>query len=191
MIGIFGLLLVLAASIYQFARNGVGTAGVPAGKHLHYFVAPLASSGERLDANTHPRCDPVHPNPRGLNICGRTPLVLAFFTTASDTCKRQVDALQTLSAQFPRSGVQFAAVAVQSSRPATVAALRSHRWRIPIAYDRDGAIGALYGVQVCPMVELAYRGGLVAERLIGSRWVSASALEPKVKGLLARGAVHG
>ena len=36
--------------------------------------------------------------------------------------------------------------------------MRSHHWTIPVAYDRDGALGALYGVAICPLVELARRG---------------------------------
>jgi hypothetical protein len=35
------------------------------------------------------------------------------------------------------------------------------------------------------MVELARRGGVVADRLIGNRWDSAAALEPRVRALAA------
>ena len=34
-----------------------------------------------------------------------------------------------------------------------------------MAYDRDGAVGDLYGVAICPLVELAARGGIVKDRL--------------------------
>jgi hypothetical protein len=186
MIGIFGLLLVIAASVYQFAHNGVNTPGVTAGNRLRYFVAPLARSGPALDANTRPRCDPAHPNPRGLNVCGRRPLALAFFIPSSGACRRQVDALQGLSRRYGRGQVQFAAVAIRSSAAKTQAQVRAHRWTIPVAYDRDGAIGALYGVEICPIVELAYRGGIVADRLIGEKWASTSALAPRVARLLKR-----
>jgi hypothetical protein len=42
----------------------------------------------------------------------------------------------------------------------------------------------VYGVEVCPIVELAYRGGLVARRLIGERWDSSAALAEQVQALL-------
>ncbi len=186
MIGIFGIVLVIAASIYQFAKNGVGTPGIAVGKRLHFFVAPLATSPLNLDANASPRCDPAHPNPNGLNVCGRTPLVLAFFVTGSDACKREVDTLQALSHRYRSQGVQFAAVAVRASRGATIALVRSHHWTIPVAYDRDGAIGDLYGVEICPVVELAYRGGIVAHRLIGEQWLSTTALAGRVQTVLQR-----
>ena len=80
--------------------------------------------------------------------------------------------------------MRFAAVAVHGSRSDTAALIRSHHWTIPVAYDRDGSVGALYGVAICPMLELAYRGGIVSDRLIGDQWQSASAIGPHVRSLL-------
>ncbi len=72
--------------------------------------------------------------------------MLGFFVTGSGDCQRQVDALQAVSRQFSPRRVQFAAVAVRAGRAPTAALVRSHHWTIPVAYDRDGAIGELYGV---------------------------------------------
>jgi hypothetical protein len=187
-IGIFGLVLVAAFSVYLFTTHGAQTAGVPAGSQLPRFVAPLAASDVKRDyANTNPRCDPAHPNPQALNVCGRAPLVLGLFVTGSSSCKRQVDVIQSVSREFAGSGVQFAALAVGANRQATAALVRSRHWTIPVAYDRDGAVGALYDVEVCPMVELAYRGGVVAERLIGDHWLASAALATRVRVLLGAG----
>ncbi len=184
-IGIFGLVLVIAFSVYTFVSHGLGTAGVPAGQRIHLFVAPLASSTLNGDANVHPHCNPAHPNPQALNVCGRTPLVLGLFVTGSTDCKRQIDTIQKISHEFPRRRVQFAAVAVQAGHSETAALVRSHHWTIPVAYDADGAVGAVYGVAICPMVELVRRGGVVADRLIGNRWLSPSALSARVSSMLA------
>jgi peroxiredoxin len=186
MIGIFGLVLVVAFSVYQLASHGVGTAGVPPGKRLHYFVAPLARGSLNGDSNLNPRCDPADPLPQALNVCGRTPVVLGFFVTGSDTCKRQVDAIQTVARQFASSDVQFAAIAIRAGHAATAKAVRSHHWTIPVAYDRDGAVGAVYGAEICPMVELAYRGGIVADRLIGEHWLNSADLAARVRRLVER-----
>ena len=187
MIGIFGLVLVVAISIYQFANHGVGTTGVPPGQRLHFFAAPRADTNLVGDPNVNPPCTLARHDPRALNVClmvRRGPLVLAFFVTGSGDCLRQVDALQTLSRQFRAGSVQFAAVAVNASRATTAALVRSHRWTIPVAYDQSGAVGTLYGIALCPMVELAYRGGTVRDRLIGDHWESAAALAPRVRALL-------
>jgi hypothetical protein len=180
-IGIFGLALVIAFSVYLFATNGIGSVGIPAGKPLYRFVAPLATSSLNGDVNTRPHCNPGAPNPRALNVCGRTPLVLDFFVTGSGACKQQVDTLQKVSRQFP--GIQFAAVAVDAGRAETAALVRSHDWTIPIAYDRGGALGKIYGVEICPMVELAARGGRVTDRLIGEKWLHPAELATRVRAL--------
>jgi len=185
MIGIFGLALLVAFSVYMFTSRGIQTTGVPAGKQLPRFVAPLAGSGLTGAANANPRCDPAHPNPQALNVCGRTPLVLGLFVTGSGECRREVDTLQALSRRFPAAKVQFAAVAVDASGARTESLVRSHHWTIPVAYDPDGRVGELYGVSICPMVELSYRGGVVADRLIGNHWLSVPALAARVRRLLA------
>ena len=185
MIGIIGLALVVAISAYQFATHGVSETGVSPGRQLHFFAAPLAASDLEGDPNANPTCSAAHHDPRALNVClmaQRKPLVLAFFATGAPQCVRQVSALQTLAGRFP--SVQFAAVAIDGSHRSTAALVRAHRWTIPVAYDRDGRVGALYGVAACPMAELAARGGTVRERLIGDRWQTAGALAPRVRALV-------
>ncbi len=186
-IGIFGLILVVVISIYQFASNGTASPGVSPGKGLHRFVAPLATSGVNLDANMNPRCDPAHPNPQALNVCGRSPLVLAFFVTGSSACTRQVDAMQALSRQYSPNVVRFAAVAIRASRTDAAAEVRKHHWTIPVAYDRDGAVGQTYGVEICPIAEISGRGGIVARRLIGEHWSNTAALGAQIKAVFGRG----
>jgi peroxiredoxin len=187
MIGIFGLALVVAISIYEFASHGVGTAGIPAGQKLHFFAAPLAASTLNGDANLDPPCTVAQHDPRALNICllaGRGPLVLAFFVTGSAECKREVDTLQRVSREFPPGEVQFAAVAVRGSHATTAHDVRAHHWTIPVAYDADGAVGQAYGVEICPLLELARPGGIVANRLVGTHWLSGPALAAQVRALV-------
>ncbi|HWE07994.1 MAG TPA: redoxin domain-containing protein [Solirubrobacteraceae bacterium] len=184
MVGIIGLILVVGFATYQYVSHGVTSTGVSPGRRLHLFAAPLAGTNLNGDPNPHPTCTPARHDPRALNVClmaARGPVVLAFFVAGASQCERQVDALQTLSSRFP--SVQFAAVAVGAGHAVTAAAVRRHHWTIPVGYDRDGAVQQLYGVVACPMVELAGRGGIVRNRLIGNRWQSAASLTPYVRGL--------
>lgn len=178
MIGGFGVVLLIIFSVYLYSRGGSTTPGVPAGQRLHFFVAPLAPSGPDLPANAHPRCNPAHPQRVGLNVCGREPIVLAFFAAGAGPCERQVGTLQTVSRRFPR--IQFAAVAVSADRATAAKLVRQHHWTIPVAFDMTGVIGELYGISVCPIIELAGRGGVVARRLIGEHWESPAALSATV-----------
>lgn len=187
MIGIFGLTLVaIVALTFLFSRRP-GTAGIPAGKPLPVFAAPLAKSTLNGAANLHPHCTIAQHDPRALNIClmvKRAPLVLAFFVTSSGGCEQAVTALQRVSHQVPAGQVQFAAVAVGTDHQDAARAVRAHRWTIPVAYDVDGRVGAAYGVEVCPIIQLAHRGGIVARRLIGEHWNSSTTLAPQVQALL-------
>ena len=188
MIGLIGLTLVVVISIaFLSTTHGSGTAGIPAGSHLHFFAAPLATSNLQGDANLNPPCTEAQHDPRALNICllaKREPLVLAFFVTDSSGCEAQVSALQSLSGRYRPGQVQFAAVAVRDSHADTASAVRRHHWTIPVAYDLDGGVGDVYGVEVCPIVELAYRGGLVKQRLIGEHWADPTALAGPVRSLV-------
>jgi peroxiredoxin len=187
-IGLFAVVLIVAFTVYELTTRHARSPAVAAGHRLQYFSAPLAASTLNGDANLNPPCTLRHHDPRVLNVCliaKRTPLVLAFFATGSKTCEREVSALQKVASQLPAGRVAVAAVAVASSHSDTRAAVRAHHWTIPVAYDADGAIGAAYDVQVCPVVELARRGGVVSGVLIGNHWLSSTALAGRVRALLA------
>ena len=187
MVGGLGLVIVIVISVLSFLDRGVATTGVAAHHRLHYFAAALARSNLNGNANiTDPTCSLAKHDPRALNVCllvKRGPLVLAFFVTGARQCTQEVDAMQVVSRQIP--SVQFAAVAVDASHAATAKVLRTHGWTIPVAYDADGAVGYQYGVDVCPLVELAYRGGIVQDRLIGDHWARPAVLAQRVRALLA------
>jgi hypothetical protein len=187
MIGLIGITLVVVISVTFLSSHSPGTAGIPAGTRLHFFAAPLASTNLNGDANLSPPCTAGKHDPRALNICllaKRAPLVLALFSTDFSGCEAQVSALQSLSRRFPANKVQFAAVAVRSSHGDAASAVRRHHWTIPVAYDADGAVGDVYGVEVCPIVELAYRGGRVRRRLIGQHWTDPALLAGPVRSLV-------
>jgi hypothetical protein len=186
-IGFIGLAVVLGVSIYQFASHGTGSTGVPPGQRLHWFAAPLADTTLQGDANLRPPCNAAAHDPRALNLCldaRRAPIVLSLFAPDSGACVRQVDALQALARHYPSSRVQFAAVAIHAGRAQTGRLVRSHHWTIPVAYDEDGAVGDQYGFVICPMAELAARGGIVRDRLVGDRWQTVAALGPKIAALV-------
>jgi peroxiredoxin len=186
-IGIFGIVLVIVLSVIQFASTGVKSAGVQPGHRLLFFAAPVATSNLVGDANFTKPCALGYFGARAVNTCllvRRGPLVLGLFVTGSSDCKREIDTMQKVSAEFPASTVQFAAVAVQSSKADALRAVRAHHWTFPIAYDRDGAVGQLFGVQLCPMLELAYRGGTVKSLLFGDKWLEPAALAAQVRALV-------
>jgi peroxiredoxin len=188
-VGIIGLAVVIGFSVYGLLTRHAGTTGVPVGDRLHWFAAPLAAGDLRGDANLRPPCTLARHDPRALNLCldaRRSAVIVSFFVPQSASCVRQVDALQSLSRRFSGRSVQFLAVAVGASHATTARLVRTHRWTIPVAYDADGAVGEQYGVVICPMAELASRGGIVRDRLIGDHWQTSAALAPRVAALADR-----
>lgn len=186
-IGFFGLALVVVIFVSFLLTHGSASPGIAAGQRLHFFAAPLADTNLNGAANNSPTCILARHDPRALNVCliaRSAPLVLVFFVTGQSACVREVDALQVASADLRGSGVQFAALAVGGSHSTTAAEVRRHRWTIPVAYDEDGRVGQLYGVVVCPIVEIVRRGGVVATRLIGEHWASAPILEAAIRKAL-------
>jgi peroxiredoxin len=186
-VGLLAFALVIGFVLYTLGSHKSGTAGVPAGQPLHFFAAPLAASTLNGDANLSPPCTLARHDPRALNVCllvKRRPLVLAFFVTNSAKCEQAVDTMQALAGRRALRGAQFAAVAVDTSHATTAKAVRAHGWTIPVAYDADGAVGGLYGVTACPLLELVDRGGTVAQRLIGEHWLNQGALAARVRALL-------
>ena len=180
-VGAVGLLVLIAFSAYLFANGHTGAPGVPPGARLREFVAPLATIDLDAPANVRPRCDPRYPARQGLNVCDRRPIVLAFFALGARPCERAVSALETVSRAF--RGIQFAALAISAGRVATARLARARDWTIPVAYDLTGAIGQLYDVSVCPLLELASAGGVVQQRLIGEGWERPVRLAAAVRRL--------
>jgi hypothetical protein len=140
---------------------------VEAGEPLPPFAAPLALSDLEGDANiatgdegARPACEVR--GPRVLNSCElaeRGPVVIAFVATRSEACTRQIDVLERARTRFPDVG--FAAVAIRGDRDDLRKVIRQRGWRLPVAYDDDGAVANAYAVAICPTMTFAYRGGRV------------------------------
>lgn len=184
LIGVIGLSVVIAACVYLYTQGRDGGPGVPVGRSLHQFVAPLAKSNVTIDTNLHPVCALGRVDRRGLRICGHQATVLAFFATGSKRCIRSVDAVQSVAREHQIPQTKFAAIAIGGTRSATLALVQQNGWQIPVGYDPTGAVGTQYNVQVCPLIEVVRPGGMVVGRLVGDRWVNPTRLGARVRTLL-------
>jgi hypothetical protein len=193
-IAIVAGLAILAYITYNtLTTPATSSSGLAAGTQLPPFAAPLVTSDLVGDANvarradqgsagTRPACTVT--DPRALNSCTlarRGPLVLAFLTASAGRCVETLDAMREIAPRHPDVG--FAAVAIRGDRDALRTLVRQHRWRFPVAQDRDGAVANLYGVAICPTVVLARRGGVVMRTALGTDETTATALERAVRRL--------
>ena len=174
------LVVLLAYVGYNTIRTeGPGSRGVGVGQPIPPFAAPLALADakcgdEECDVNllikesdgVPKACDVRRPDV--LNSCELTekgPLVLAFLADPSSKCVNQIDLLDEIAPRFPN--VSFAAVAIRGDHADLNDTIRSHGWKIPVAYDHDGALANAFAVAVCPTITFARQGGKVSDTTLG------------------------
>jgi hypothetical protein len=78
--------------------------------------------------------------------------------------------------------VGFLSLNIHDDRDAVRGLVRERRWRMPVGYDRDGAVAGLYRVGGCPTFAYAYPGGTLQSASVGR--LSAPQLEARIEGLL-------
>jgi hypothetical protein len=173
-LGVVVILVLAYITVNTLRTEKPGSRGVQPGTTLPPFAAPLATGTLVGDANVLVRrsngvrkaCDV-----RGaqiLNSCQlgeRGPSVIAFLATRSQECVDEIDTVDRVRARFP--GVQFAAVAIRGDRSDVRRLVRNHGWKLPVAYDRDGAVSNAYAIAVCPTITFARKGGEVASSILG------------------------
>ena len=170
-VGIAFVLAIIVAGANALRHSGQGFRGVPAGKELPRFAAPLATSNHNNDVNVQPRAGGGHPGacevrgPGIVNLCQlrQRPLVMVFVANGGNDCARELDRVGRAQRSAP--AVTFLGVISRKSLSGTGSMVRAHGWRFPVVLDRDGELLNLYGVGDCPTTVFAYRGG----RSAGSR----------------------
>lgn len=167
-VGIAFVIAIVVAGANALRNEGAGYRGVPAGKLLAPFAAPLATSNHDNDANLQrtashgvPAACDVHL--RGVvNLCDlrRRPLVFTFVATGGSGCGAQLDRVERVRRSFP--SVTFVGVISRKSLSDAKSMVRSHGWTDPIVLDRDAAVFNLFGIGDCPTTVFARRGGVSA-----------------------------
>ena len=69
-----------------------------------------------------------------------------------------------------RGRVNFLSLDVRDSRGSVRELVREQGWEMPVGFDRDGAVAALYRVGGCPTFAYVYPGGTLAERQHRRTW---------------------
>ncbi len=110
------------------------------------------------------------------------PLVISFWFTKGSACGDQQNVVQQV---FERYGgrVGFLSLDIRDDRDTLREVIRQHDWTMPVGYDRDGAVAALYRVGLCPTFAYVYPGGTLESASIGE--LTVSQLGERVNRLLA------
>jgi len=201
---VVGLLFaaVVVIAVLNRAGNGGDILGLdrqPPHWPLPEFAVPLATSSLEGDANVaQDDCEtsglPCPAGARRTSACGvdepgafrvcdlfDRPSVISFWFTKGEGCVPQQDVVSKVYERY-RGRVDFLSLDVHDD-PETVRNLvRERRWAMPVGFDRDGAVAALYRVGGCPTFAYVYPGGTLESAGIGD--LTAAQLSHKVDGLL-------
>jgi hypothetical protein len=123
--------------------------------------------------------------PEAIRVCDffARPLVISFwFSKGGSGCVEQQDLVERVYRRY-RGRVGFLSLDIRDDRDTVRELIRQRRWTMPVGYDRDGAVAALYGVGICPTFAYVYPGGTLESAGIGE--LSVSQLSRRVDRLLA------
>jgi len=204
-VGLIFLALIVVVTVQTLGggNGGEGTLGLdrqPSHWPLPEFAVPAAAGELEGDANVaQDDCEssavPCPGDARRAPACGiRTPgairvcdffdrpLVISFWFTKGGDCADQQDIVDAVYRRY-RGQVNFLSLNVRDDRDTVRELARQHGWRLPLGYDRDGAVASLYKVGGCPTFAYAYPGGTLQSASIGD--LTASQLGSRVEQLLS------
>lgn len=208
--GLLFAAVIAVAVVHTIENKDEGTLGLdklPGHWPLPEFAVPAAAGSLEGDANVaQDNCATSQtPCPAGsrrapacrirtpgaIRVCDffDRPLVLSFWFSRGGNCVEQQDVIGRVYERY-RGRVGFLSLDVRDGRGAVRELIRRRHWRMPVGYDRDGAVAALYRVGGCPTFAYVYPGGTLQDASIGE--LTAPQLRAHVVSLLrATGAAEG
>ena len=202
-VGLLFLALIVVATIGTLSGGGgEGTLGLdrqPSRWPLPEFAVPAAAGKLEGDANVaQDNCESSAlpcpedarrtaacriDTPGALRVCDLfgLPLVISFWFTKGGDCADQQDVVDAVYRRY-RGRVNFLSLDVRDDRDTVRELIRQHGWKLPVGYDRDGAVASLYKVGGCPTFAYAYPGGTLASASIGD--LTEAQLAARVERLL-------
>lgn len=201
-----GLLLaavIVVALFSDLGGDGGGTLGIDERPHrwpLPEFAVPVAAGELEGDANIaqddcassripcpadarrRPACRVAGVDV--IRVCDLfdRPLLLSFwFSKGGDECVDQQDVVDRVYARY-RGRVRFLSLNVRDDRDTVRDLIQQRGWRMPVGYDRDGAVASLYRVGFCPTFAYVYPGGTLWSAGVGE--LSVPRLSSRIDALL-------
>ncbi|HWM54532.1 MAG TPA: hypothetical protein VNO20_03995 [Solirubrobacterales bacterium] len=194
--------LIVVALLNTVGGDDSGTLGLdeqPPRWPLPEFAVPVAASDLEGDANVaQDDCEtsrlPCPPDARRTPACRvdgadvirvcdffDRPLVLSFWIARGGDCADQQDVVDRAHARYG-GRVGFLSLDIGDDRSAVRDLVRERGWRMAVGYDRDGAVGSLYRVGICPTFAYVYPGGTLQSTGVGE--LTLAELDAKVRELL-------
>jgi hypothetical protein len=204
LVGLIFLAIIVVATLNTLRDGGEGeTLGLdklPARWPLPEFAVPAGAGELEGDANVaQDDCEtsalPCSEEaqrtpacrvdlPEAIRVCDffDRPLVISFwFSKGGNDCVAQQDLVERVYRRY-RGRVGFLSLDIRDDRDTVRELIDLRGWTMPVGYDRDGAVGGLYGVGLCPTFAYVYPGGTLQSASVGE--LSAPQLDERVDRLL-------
>ena len=202
LVALFLAVVVVIALVQGADREGDGTLGLdeqPPRWPLPEFAVPRADGPLEGDANVAqddcassrvpcpagerrtPACRV--PGEDAIRVCDLfdRPALISFWFSMGGDCVSQQDVVDRAHARY-RGRVAFLSLNVRDDRDTVRDLIRERGWRMPVGYDRDGAVAGLYRVGGCPTFAYVLPGGTLHDAGIGI--LSPAELSERLDALL-------
>jgi len=93
---------------------------------------------------------------------------LNFWATWCGPCREEMPSMEALYQRFKDQGLEILAVNIIEKPDEVLDFMEHYKLSFPVPLDRDGAVGAAYGVQGIPTTFLINREGKIILRLVGT-----------------------
>ena len=205
-VGIAFLILIAVATYNTVSDATSGLLGVSVtirGRPLPEFAVPNVRGGPEADANIYqddcassdnpcpsdqrrdPACQ-IPPRFHAIRVCDlfNRPLVISFWFLKGASCLPTQNVVSRVAQAF-KGRVNFLSIDVRDDRSDVNKTVAEHHWKLPVGWDRDGAVSDLYRIGGCPTVAFAYPGGIFAGARAGEDALTQAKLTADVRRLLA------
>jgi hypothetical protein len=202
LVGLIFAAVVVVAVIHGVGNNDhtLGLEDQPPRWPLPEFAVPAAAGKLEGDANiAQDDCDssalpcPAESRrtpacalrtPGAIRVCDLfdRPAVISFWFSKGGDCVEQQDVVSRVYERY-RGRVNFLSLDVRDDRGTVRELIGARHWKMPVGYDRDGAVAGLYRVGGCPTFAYVYPGGILQSASIGN--LDASGLSARIDRLLS------
>jgi AhpC/TSA family len=202
-VGLIFAAVIVIATINTIEHKDEGTLGLDklaSRWPLPEFAVPRANGSLEGDANVaQDDCETAQTpcpqsarrepacrisTPGAIRVCDlfNRPLVISFwFSRGGNNCTDQQSVVDQVYRRY-RGRVNFLSLDIRDDRSTVRELIERNGWKLPVGYDRDGAVAGLYRVGLCPTFAYVYPGGTLQEASIGE--LTAAQLETRINNLL-------
>jgi peroxiredoxin len=113
-------------------------------------------------------------------------VVLDFWATWCGPCMQSMPLVEEVIGGFADRKVELLAVNMEEQPDQVKSVLERHKFKVPVAIDRDGAVAAKYSVTAIPQTVVIDREGKVVRLFVGGGKATAEALRKALEELTAK-----